>query len=39
LFEEARALVQKGTQLGVSPAQTLARRVLYELESELLNRL
>ena len=33
------ACSKKNTQLGVSPARSLARRMLYELEKERLERL
>jgi hypothetical protein len=39
LVRRSMPLVQKGEQLGVPPAQTLARRMLYELENQRLNRL
>lgn len=37
--QKSTQLVQKSTQLGGSSAQSLARRMLYELENERLERL
>ena len=37
--QKSTQLVQKNTQLGGSSAQSLARRMLYELENERLERL